>query len=103
VKILFDPCTGVNTQVAGDPEIHIQPNPSDGIFELIVHNCGNMTADVRVTDLLGHVVFHQSYDAPGAIVKKQLDLSFLSKGSYLLTVRTAGGSQVKSIIISGNH
>jgi len=103
VKILFDPCTGINSRAAGNPEILAQPNPSYGNFELIIQNCGNMTADVSVTDLPGHVVFHHEYEPMGTIVKKQLDLSFLSDGSYLITVRTAGGSRVKNIIIRGNR
>ena len=101
VTILFDPCTGVNSGAAGNPEISIQPNPSNGIFELSVSNCGKLTADVSVTDLLGHIVFQREYETRASALKQQLDLSYLPKGSYLLTVKTASGRQVKNIIISG--
>ena len=103
VMIHFDPCTGISSPQAGNPEIGIQPNPSNGVFELSVHNCGNMMADVSVSDLLGHVVFHKGYEATGTIVKQQLDLSSLPEGSYLMTVKTVNGSQVKKIFISGKR
>lgn len=100
ITILFDPCTVVRNQVSGNPEILVQPNPSNGVFELTVKNF-NKTADVIVTDLLGHEVFHKEFEAIGTSVKQQLDLSYLSKGLYLMTVSTANGRQVKNIIISG--
>ena len=103
VQILFDPCTGVGSQAAGNPDIRIQPNPSNGEFELNVQNCRNMTADVSVTDLGGHVVFHKGYEARGAFIKTKMDLSFLPAGSYLVTVSTAGGRQVKTITFSGKQ
>jgi len=101
VKIHFDPCTGVNSLSSGDPEIQIQPNPSNGLFEFTVQNCVNMTADVSVTDLLGHVVFQAKYEPQGTTLRKKLDLSYLSRGSYMMTVSTANGRQVKNIIFSG--
>ncbi|MEI8005381.1 MAG: T9SS type A sorting domain-containing protein [Bacteroidota bacterium] len=103
VKIHFDPCTGVNSLASGDPEIQIQPNPSNGLFEFTVQNCVNMTADVSVTDLLGHMVFQAKYEPQGTTLRKKLDLSSLSKGCYMMTVSTANGRQVKSIIISGDR
>ncbi len=103
VKILFDPCTGVSSKAAGNPEILVQPNPSNGVFKLTIQNCGNMTADVIVTDLLGNVVFHKEYETRGTTVERQLDLSYLSKGLYTMTVRTDNGRQVKNIIISGDR
>lgn len=101
VMILFDPCTGVNSRVTGNPEILVQPNPSNGVFELTIQNCGNITADVRITDLPGHEVFGREYEAHGNIIKQQIDLSYLSKGSYIITVTTAKSRQVKNLIISG--
>jgi len=102
VQITFDPCTGVGGPGSGNPDISIQPNPSNGLVELTVNNC-SLTADVSVTDLLGHLVFHKAYETRGTTLRQQMDLSFLSNGSYLVTVKTAGGRQVKNLIISGKR
>ena len=99
VFIKFDPCTGVLDQQAGDLSIDVQPNPSNGTFDLNIDNLLNQTADVVVTDLQGHSVYHQAFQAAGNSLKDRLNLSFLPKGSYILKVKTDTRSKIGKIII----
>jgi len=99
VHIMFDPCTGVNDPLAKELAIDIQPNPSNGTFNLNIDNLGNQTADVVVTDLQGHPVYHQVYTSAGSSVQDHMDLSFLPKGSYIMKVKTDTRNKIEKIII----
>jgi len=99
VTVLFDPCTGVNDQLTRNLNITVQPNPSSGIFDLTIDHLGNQSADVVVTDLQGHQVFHQVYQANGNQVNDHLNLSSLPKGSYIIKVKTETRNQIEKIII----
>jgi hypothetical protein len=97
VRITFDPCTGV-ADLNKELNISVQPNPSNGIFDLNIANLGNQSADVVVTDLQGHQVFHQIYK-PENTMKQHIDLSFLPKGSYIMNVKTETRNQIEKIIL----
>ncbi|MCX6282830.1 MAG: T9SS type A sorting domain-containing protein [Bacteroidetes bacterium] len=99
VHILFDPCTGLNDPLTRDLNINVKPNPSNGTFNLIIDNLGKQSADVVVTDLQGHPVYHQVYKPAGNNLQEHLDLSFLPKGSYIMKVQTDTRSKIEKIII----
>jgi hypothetical protein len=99
VHIMFDPCTGITDPLARNLSITIQPNPSDGSFDLSIGNLGNQAADIVITDMQGHSVYHQVYQAAGNNVKDHIDLSFLPKGSYIIKVKTDTRNQIEKIII----
>ncbi len=98
VTVLFDPCTGVNDLVK-TMNISVQPNPSNGIFDLKITNPGTLSAEVVVTDLQGHPVYQQVYQASGNTINDRLNLSFLPKGSYILKVKTETGNRIEKLII----
>jgi hypothetical protein len=99
LKILFDPCTGTGSISSGLQQLQISPNPSTGMVEVRLDNCSPGLADVIVTDLPGHQVFRRKFQTGGGTLKEILDLSALEDGSYMLTVQTAGGKQVKNLVI----
>ncbi len=99
VRIMFDPCTGLNDPLTRDLNINVQPNPSNGTFNLIIDNLGKQSADVMVTDLQGRSVYHQVYKPAGNSIQDHLDLSFLPKGSYIMKVQTDTRSKIEKIII----
>ncbi|MEI8006795.1 MAG: T9SS type A sorting domain-containing protein [Bacteroidota bacterium] len=97
LHITFDPCTGI-VDLNKALNISVQPNPSNGIFDLNIANLGNQSADVVVTDIQGHQVFHKVY-TPAGTMKQHIDLSFLAKGSYIMKVTTETRNQIEKIII----
>jgi len=99
VNILFDPCTGVNAPLARNLNVIVQPNPSNGIFDLTVEYLGNQAADVTLCDLTGKSVFHQVYQSSGGNLRDHLDLSNLPKGSYIMKVKTETRNQIQKVII----
>ncbi|MCX6286158.1 MAG: T9SS type A sorting domain-containing protein [Bacteroidetes bacterium] len=99
VHIMFDPCTGVNDPLARDLSITVQPNPSNGTFNLNIDNLGNQTADVVVTDIQGHSVYNKVYQSAGNSLQDHIDLSFLPKGSYIMKVKTDTRNKIEKIII----
>ncbi|MEI7491194.1 MAG: T9SS type A sorting domain-containing protein [Bacteroidota bacterium] len=99
VYIRFDPCTGINDPLTGDLNINVQPNPSNGIVNLKISNLGKESADVVVTDLQGHSVYHQAFRPAGNSLQYHLDLSFLAKGCYIMKVQTDTRSRIEKIVI----
>lgn len=99
IHITFDPCTGVNDPLAKDLNIRVQPNPSNGIFDLLIDNLGNQSVEVVLTDLQGHSVFTHVYQTAGNKLSDHMNLSYLPKGSYILKIKTATRNQIEKIII----
>ena len=99
VHITFDPCTGLSDIIKRELNITVKPNPSNGIFDLTIDYLGNQTADVQVTDLAGHEVYHHTYQSAGTSLTDHLNLSYLPKGSYIMKVKTDTRNQVEKIIL----
>ena len=72
--------------------IHVYPNPSTGVVNIISINQDELTA-VSVIDLSGRLV----YTAPLAGVAEQIDISALKSGVYILQLTTSTGV-VKTIV-----
>jgi hypothetical protein len=95
----FQTCTGISDPLSTDLSISVLPNPSNGIINLNIANLGNQIADVVVTDIQGHSVYHHVYQAAGNILKDQIDISYLPKGAYIMKVKTDTRNQIEKIIL----
>ncbi len=84
-------CTGVEEQTALN-NVKVSPNPSKGIFQI---NAGEgVTANFRVTDILGNVVV----DRTSFRRNTQVDLSAEANGLYILRLDISGvGRTIKLI------
>lgn len=78
--------------------IEVYPNPSTGIFNLIIANPFTGYADVVVSDLQGRELFKKQYLASLTSNKFTIDLSAYTKGMYLLNVRINGSTLSKKLI-----
>jgi len=78
--------------------IEVYPNPSTGIFNLIIANPFTGYADVVVSDLQGRELFKTQYLASLTSNKFTIDLSAYTKGMYLLNVRINGSTLSKKLI-----
>lgn len=68
------------------PYLSVQPNPSDGRFLIQLDNFLEPPTELRVTDVLGSVVYHTTLKLQDNRSDYWLDLSGLANGTYLLQV-----------------
>lgn len=80
-------------------DMNAYPNPSSGIVRLKVKlvNRGDMT--IRVTDLLGNVVYSNIQKNSPVLFEKTLDLRNLAKGIYVLNVECGASRSTEKIVI----
>jgi uncharacterized repeat protein (TIGR01451 family) len=73
----------------------VYPNPATNQVSISVQNSADAIAEIRLTDMLGKVVFQQK----GTHTQTTIDLSGLSKGVYMLEVQTENKfSVVKKLV-----
>ncbi|WP_034062651.1 T9SS type A sorting domain-containing protein [Lacinutrix jangbogonensis] len=78
-----------------DNALKLYPNPSHGL--VTIRNSGIALEQVNLTDINGRVV--ASFSLNGITDSKQLNLSDLTSGLYLLTITSKEASTVKRLII----
>jgi|SRR5579863_1759326 len=83
--------------VNGSPLFTVYPNPGYGLFELDLQSVKSVNSEIDVADLSGRIVYRASEQA--GTVLATLNLSDLSKGFYILRLRTRGGETSKKISI----
>ena len=78
--------------------VKIYPNPNDGKFNITVDTEKKEEIKVRVTNLIGDELLAEEIKNQG-LDNKQVDLSSLSKGIYLVKVSQESSVSIKKIII----
>ena len=78
-------------------EFGISPNPSKGIFNIKLSTADKVA--IHIFDSRGRNVFSESFNSKDITFNKELDLSTLSSGLYLMTVESDGKKETKKIII----
>lgn len=73
-------------------EKFLYPNPTNGVVN--ISSEGEPLLDVRVFDLEGRCVHHESNDLSGVV-----DVSSLSPGFFMVHIRTASGLQIHRLIV----
>jgi len=81
--------------VSLDKALALYPNPSNG--RVIIKNSGIALESIQITSINGRVVV--IYNLNGAIEDKEIDLSGLSTGMYLVKLSSNKASTVKKLII----
>jgi hypothetical protein len=79
--------------------LDVYPNPSSGIFNLIVSNPVDGGAEVSIFDLNGRILLSKRENVDINSNKFTLDLSSLRKGIYLLNVRMNGSNLSKKLVL----
>jgi PKD repeat protein len=90
--IVVDPCTGI--KVIDGVKVMIYPNPSNGSFNIRIHNSGQVL--IEVIDLIGVVVYRE-YGSSTGDYSTTLKLKDLSEGVYILNISTDEGIFVREI------
>jgi hypothetical protein len=79
--------------------ISVHPNPGDGIFVLDIENPQSKRVELNVYNSIGAMVYHDEFSVHTPEIQKQVDISDLSKGVYVLKIRNGNKELIKKIII----
>ena len=82
-----------------DGGLLVYPNPADGLFNIELNGFQGNLAKVSVMDMAGRNVHNYELGLQNANYAGQLDLSFLSKGIYILKVEINNRQLLRKIVI----
>jgi hypothetical protein len=92
----FDPCTGIAEN--GKSGISVYPNPSTGIITVAMNELTGKI-DVRVISLNGQILYEEVLNNTMDVFSKQIDLSKLPKGIYMMNIRNESINLRHKIVI----
>lgn len=98
VSTFLDACTGIGEK-SNDVTISVFPNPSNGEFTLELNSAKNVVADLSITNNLGMKVYVEKDVAVNGKTSKNLNLSSLGSGIYLLTLQNGELKITRKILI----
>jgi hypothetical protein len=76
--------------------VSVYPNPSSGIFNLLMNQFVKESIRISACNVLGEEVYHRQIDKS---INCQIDLSTQPAGVYFVRVRSGEGEAVKKIVI----
>ncbi len=83
---------------ANKHEFNVFPNPSNGLVSFVLP-AAKSGCLIEVIDILGKVVYSERMVTTNVGDKKQINLSFLSKGLYSINIKNGNESSVSKVII----
>ena len=96
-----DSCGEVNIveSVLGDIEIY--PNPNNGLFSIELNPSTELEeATIFITNQVGEVVYQTYFSKLNGSVKKDIDLSQMAQGVYIVNLRSNSVSKMRKLTIS---
>lgn len=87
---------GVHDNVSPNTKVIIYPNPTNGIFNIDFKNEIN---NIRVSNMLGQVVYEEKVADSAAGTNKNLDLSHFGNGLYIINVSNNEGTSNYKVIL----
>ena len=93
------PIGAVEFNSIDDIKIQIVPNPTDGKFKIYFFNTTPGNAEIAITDILGNKVHKVITDwLDQNLCEQTLDLSYLSSGSYVVSLKLPNGNVISKTI-----
>jgi hypothetical protein len=80
-------------------DVNIVPNPSTGMFNLIVHGVSDMDLMIMITNLEGKAIFMDKDRPESQDYSKTIDITSFPKGIYMVKVQTDTQSITKKLVI----
>ncbi|MFD2513063.1 T9SS type A sorting domain-containing protein [Pontibacter locisalis] len=93
------PVDKVQVQEQEDEEIAIYPNPSNGVFTISVANLSAKKAELRIINVIGNEIYHETLTRTEGQFSKTIDLSGKAKGLYYIKLETDSYSSVRRVVI----
>jgi PKD repeat protein/photosystem II stability/assembly factor-like uncharacterized protein len=97
-NVIISTNVGIDDNVDIDNRIEVIPNPSNGVFDIIIDETdGN--ADLRIINPQGQTIHKEDLRLDGSKAIKQINLSAQPKGIYFVEIISNNFKSVKKIII----
>jgi hypothetical protein len=90
---------GIGDNASGVFGVTIAPNPTNGVFTLVVHGIRNAEAGITVTDIAGRDVYKETATATTSDLTKEINLSGFPKGTYFVKVKTDNQTSTKKLVL----
>ncbi len=101
-SIPFTPCnpTGVSqvTQY-NDKSINVYPNPASGTATVVFSSGNGGSFDLRLVNMLGQDIIHQSGIAVAGMAKQVLDLDGVAKGVYSIVLKKDNSIYTAKLVV----
>lgn len=94
---IFSSMISVNEYKAN--ELTVYPNPADESINVKINNINDNKAKIIIYNVLGEVVYTQEISSSDNSLNTQINLDYLSNGSYLMTISTNDYIWKKHIVI----
>ena len=85
-----------NAYTEADEEVMVYPNPVNEMLNLINTNPNNMISEIKISDLLGNIIYELKSIESTEFNK--INLRSLSRGTYFLSLKTSEKTIVKKFI-----
>ena len=92
-------CTGTAQPENDKFSVLIQPNPSSGSFVVNLSGVKDQKVTISVLDLRGKTIFHDEMKSSSRIMERKIDLSELSRGTYMVKINTDKEQKIEKIVI----
>lgn len=79
--------------------IQVYPNPSNGYFNLDIQQLAGQNVSIKVTNLIGELVYFEQAEANNGKFSKAINLSHLNAGVYIISVESNQNMAVQRITI----
>jgi PKD repeat protein len=96
--VVVDFATGI-PKAGSEITCNVIPNPNNGQFELVINAPGSENISLRITNMMGTHVYSENGIPVSGKFQKQLSLSDIPNGLYILTVMGETSTSTKKIII----
>lgn len=80
-------------------DVKLYPNPTSGWVNVEVNAGTEQSVVIKFYDIVGKEVYSEEDGLQGGVFSRQIDLSFLSSGTYFLKVIHDGSNEVRKLVI----
>lgn len=82
-----------------DKAVTIYPNPSTGVFTVSLANVEARKVELRIMNVIGNEIFHETLTDNDGTFKKTVDLKSYAKGLYYVKLEADGFSTVRRVVV----
>ncbi len=89
----------INVDELNEYSLEIYPNPADNYINIDYYNLDNSGLTVELIDISGKIVLNKNFNLVSGKLNKQIDLSGINKGIYIIKVKTGKNQFIDKLIV----
>jgi hypothetical protein len=90
---------GINEDLEALSDLHIYPNPTNGILFVDLYLQESRDLDIQISDLMGKAVFRSQKSRVSGRYEQKIDLGSLAPGMYLVKLGIGKASLLEKIVV----